>query len=428
MDATATIAGPDLAYASPHASDEQVRMIVQVSRLLAVPTDLDRLLLRIAEIACEMLLCERASIFLHDRATAELWTKVALKSQEIRVSDNRGIVGHTFTCNEVVVVPEPYQDPRFNREPDRRSGFVTRNLVSVPVKGLDGKPLGVIQVLNKVGGTFIANDIALLQLLADQGGVAVQRHQLQLDAVRSAELRREMDLARRAQEKLIPRSPPPIERLTSVGWTLPASITGGDCFDLWKLQDGRLGVLVADASGHGLAPAMIVAQARSLVRAMSDIQPDPDRVLRHVDRRLSDDLECGQFVTAFLGFVSSDGELQWSSAGHGPVLARTQPGAPLAALNPPMTPLGIGDAPEEKTSPIVLRPGGSLIVISDGIFEARNAARELFGVQRMTDSLNRRATRSPAEVLAGLRDDVQAWQGGDEPLDDQTIVIVQREA
>ena len=402
-------------------------MILDVSRMLAVPTDLDRLLVRIAEIACGLLCCERASIFLHDPIRGELWTKVALKSEEIRLPCTAGIVGHTFSRNEVVSVPDAYGDPRFHRSTDAKTGFVTRNLLSAPMKGLDGKPLGVIQTLNKLEGTFGDADLALIELLADQGGVAVQRHRLQMQAVESAELRREMDLARRAQEKLIPQQPPGVPGLRAVGWTAPASVTGGDCFDLWRLGDGRLGVLLADASGHGLAPAMIVAQARSLVRALSETEPDPHWVLYRVNERLMDDLESGHFVTAFLAFISSSGVMSWSSAGHGPVLMRAAPGESLVTLDPPVQPLGILPLDEEAPQPAVLRERGSLIVVSDGIFEAKNPAGEFVGTERMIETIEAHQGSTPEDLLAGLRELAHSWYAGREPLDDQTIVIVQRE-
>src|SRR5687767_12783672 len=119
---------------------------------------------------------------------------------------------------------------------------------------LDGKPLGVIQAVNKVGPAFTADDVALVQLLAEQAGVAIQRHNLQQAALEVVALRHEMDLARRTQEALIPKQPPAFPGYDAGGWTSPASATGGDCFDLWKLPDGQLGLFLADASGHGLAP------------------------------------------------------------------------------------------------------------------------------------------------------------------------------
>lgn len=412
----------------PHVNDQQMRMVLDVSRMLAVPMDLDVLLCRIAEICCELLGCERASIFLHDPGSDQLWTRVALKSGQIRVPCRTGIVGHAFTHNELVHVLDPYNDPRFNQDPDRGSGFLTRNLLSAPMKGLDGKPLGAIEAVNKISIPFTESDLALIQLLADQAGVAVQRHQLQEEQVRSAEMRREMDLARRTQEALIPKSAPPIAGLTAVGWTLPASETGGDCFDLWKLPDGRLGVLLADASGHGLAPAMIVTQCRSLVRAISDVETDPHRVLDRVNNRLAQDIESGQFVTAFLGFLAADGRLQWSSAGHGPVFFRPRPSEPLRTLEAPVQPLGIFPyAGEAAPSPVVLEEGGALVVVSDGIFEVPDASGEQFGIDRMVGVLDRFQDRPPAQVLEALREAVREWHRDLEPRDDQTIVLVRRE-
>lgn len=417
------------ATSSPHVTGRQMRMILDVSRALAVPADLDRLLCQIAEISCGLLGCERASIFLHDKARGELWTKVALKSGEIRLPANQGIVGHAFTKNQVVCVHDPYQDERFYPSIDQQSGFVTRNLLSAPMKGLDGKPIGAIECVNKVGVPFGDSDLALIELLADQAGVAIQRHQLQAEAVRAAALQSEMDLARRAQEKLIPKSAPPVKGLKAVGWTLPASATGGDCFDLWRLPDGRLGVLLADASGHGLAPAMIVGQARSLVRAMSDLRFDPHAVLDRVNARLCEDLERNQFVTAFLAFISPEGLVQWSSAGQGPILFRRSPSEPLTVIDAPTPPLGIDPARHDPApEPIRLDPGGSLILVSDGLFDAQNPLGELFDVERTIGTLDQWKTDPPGELLARLRDAVRQWQGDREPLDDQTIVVVERES
>src|SRR5215218_9763169 len=89
-------------------SEAQMRMVLDISRLLAVTTDIDELLCRIAQCATILLGCERASIFLHDRNADELWTKVALLSGEIRIPSSKGIAGHCFSKAELICVPEPY--------------------------------------------------------------------------------------------------------------------------------------------------------------------------------------------------------------------------------------------------------------------------------------------------------------------------------
>lgn len=412
----------------PSVTDAQLRMVLNVSKMLAVPTDLDALLFRIAEAATVLLSCERASIFLYDEKRHELWTKVALKSAPIRVPCDKGIVGCAFTHNEVLQVLDPYADPRFNSEPDRRTGFVTRNLLTAPMQDLDGKPLGVIQAVNKFSVPFSGADSALVQLLAEQAGVALQRHNLQQAAMEIVALRHEMDLARKTQVALIPKHPPRVPGLDSAGWTHPASTTGGDCFDLWTLPDGRMGIFVADASGHGLAPAMIVSQARTLVRALCEMESDPHELLARVNRRLAEDLDWGKFVTAFLGFLSPEGELDWSSAGHGPTILRPRCRAPVEVLEPPVQPLGVvsdwfdGAPPRAR-----LHPTGSLTLISDGIFEALNERNEQFGTERLVRVLDAQPdTCRPEEIIAAIRQAVRDWQGPLEPHDDQTIVVVQR--
>jgi phosphoserine phosphatase len=405
-------------------------MILDLSRMLAVPKGINEMLQQIAHTCCQLLDCERASIFIHDAETRELWTRVALGSTEIRVPSTAGIVGAAFTGNTVVHVDDPYHDPRFNPEPDRRTGFVTRNLLSAPMADLEGKPAGVVQAVNKRGGSFDDCDLALIRLLGEQAGVAIQRQQLLERATEAAALHREMDLARKAQQALIPKQPPNVPGLTACGWTMPAGVTGGDCFDLWKLPDGRLAVLVADASGHGIGPALIVTQARTLVRAFSEMLADPHEVLSLVNARMSADLDWGQFVTAFLAFLSPEGDLHWSSAGHGPLFVRRSPGGPLETLDPPVQPLGVmSEWVDPPAPPVRMEHGGQLYLVSDGIFEAcrDDAEGEQLGVERMTQIIDTHRESPPEDVLHALRTAARDWYGKDEPQDDQTIVIVRRD-
>jgi sigma-B regulation protein RsbU (phosphoserine phosphatase) len=408
-------------------SPQQMKGVLDLSRMLAVTTDLNALLEHICHAATQMLDCERASIFLHDPATNELWTKVATQSKEIRVPSTAGIVGQAFTNNTIVDVPDPYNDARFNPEPDRRTGFVTRNLLTTPMVGIDQNPLGAIQAVNKRGHKFEPVDTAILQLLADTAGVAIQRYNLQQAAIESVALRKEMDLAKRVQEGLIPACSPTITGLDVVGWTRAASITGGDCYDLWQLPDGRLAVFLGDASGHGIAPALIVSQVRTLIRALESVEPSPAKLLFRVNARMCDDLKDGQFITAFLGYISPDGTMEWTSAGQGPILVREGPGAPLLALDTPSYPLGfLPTWPDTPGDPVKLEPGGSILVCTDGIFESFSPTGEQFGNDRVVKLIEAADADNAVSLVDSIRAAVEKWQGKIEPHDDQTIVSVRR--
>jgi len=408
-------------------STDQMKLVLDVASLLAMTADLDALLTRICTAATSLVSCERASIFLHDPKTGELWTKVALGAKEIRVPSTAGIVGHVFQTNETLLVAQPYQDARFNRDVDKRSGFVTRNLLTVPVKNLERRQIGVLQAVNRIGGAFSENDITVMELLADQAGVAIQRYRLQMEVVKAAGLHHEMELAQKVQMAMIPASPPQVPGLSAVGWARTASVTGGDAYDLWSMADGRMGIFLGDASGHGIAPALVVSQARTLIRALSEINCDPLWLLSRVNARLACDLEPGMFVTAFMGCVGGDGTLKWSSAGHGPFFLRPSRGEKLRVLEPLGPPIGV--LPElvcDEAPDHTLEPGGSLIVMSDGVFEARSARGELYDLDRVISLLDDNRARSPQEQLSAVRDAMLKWQGKEEPVDDQTVVIIQR--
>jgi phosphoserine phosphatase len=408
-------------------SAEQMKLVLDVSRLLTVTADLDLLLQRIAEAATSLVSCERASIFLHDPDTHELWTKVALGAQTIRVPVSAGIVGHVFQTNQLLHVPCPYEDTRFNRDVDKKSGFLTRNLLSAPLKNLDGQPLGVLQAVNRQGGDFNDADLTMIELLADQAGVAIQRYRFQQEVLRTAGLRHEMDLAQKVQQAMIPQHPPKVPNLDAVGWMRPASVAGGDCYDLWQMSDGRLGIFLADASGHGMAPAIVVSQTRTLVRALAEINCDPTWLLKAVNNRLANDLEMGRFVTAFVGCLSSTGQLHWSSAAQGPILLRRSRNARFEVLEPLGPPIGIlPDLPCDPAGSAELSAGGMLVAMSDGVFEARSESGQIMDVERIVQLLDAAGDTTPAEVLAMVRKTVKQWQGREEPADDQTIVVVRR--
>jgi CHASE2 domain-containing sensor protein len=241
---------------------------------------------------------------------------------------------------------------------------------------------------------------------------------------------KEMSLARKVQFALIPNDPPQIDGHNADGWTLPADMTGGDLFDLWKLPDGRMGLLVADASGHGLAPAMIVSQVRTLVHMLSEYETHPHTLLQRVNARLALDLEAGRFVTAFLAFISSDGKVDWASAGHGPMFWSPTPEGQIQELSSSGLPLGVQEDwfADEPSPPLQLGENGRLVVVSDGIFEAHSPNRKLWGTDPIKDILHKSPLASSKEIIEAIRTAVAAWQQKVEPVDDQTIVVVRRTA
>lgn len=398
-----------------------MRVMLDVAHLLET-TDLRSLMLRIADSSARLLGTDTARIYLHEPGAPGLWTVTQDGPGQV-VGTVTGPVEQAFLTGQVTAATEPSPASLAAGRPDRAPA---QQRLCAPLRDLDGKSIGVVEVVRLRRG-FTPEERIAIQLLAEHAAVAIQRYRLLLAAAHGSELQREMELARRVQEALVPVSPPAIPGLECVGWTRPASITGGDCFDLWRVADGRMAVLVGDASGHGLAAALVISQVRAMLRALCEVQTDPARLLASVNARLVHDLVEGRFVTAFFGCLSSEGFLQWGSAGQGPILVRASAEAPFVSYQAPAVPLGVAAHHiADPVPPVILGPGGMLAAMTDGVFEARSPAGEMLGAARVAAILDEHASLELGALLETLQAAIRDWQGSDQPVDDQTIVLVRK--
>ncbi len=155
-------------------------VMLEVMSALGAERNLDALLLKIMEKTSDVLGADRSTLFLVDAEKNEIWSKVAQGAalSEIRVPIGAGIAGFVAQSGETVNIPDAYQDPRFNIEVDRRTGYHTRTILCMPMRNREGKILGVFQVLNKRDGVFTHADEELLDAFASQAAIAVQNTML----------------------------------------------------------------------------------------------------------------------------------------------------------------------------------------------------------------------------------------------------------
>ncbi|OLC19953.1 MAG: hypothetical protein AUH33_04755 [Chloroflexi bacterium 13_1_40CM_68_21] len=156
-------------------------LILDVTRGLMSITDLDALLRDMAQATTKLLDADRATIFIVDREKNELWSRVALGAGvgEIRLAMGVGIAGTVAATGETINIPDAYADPRFNPEPDKRSGYRTKSLLTFPMTGQNGRVIGVFQVVNKKGGEhFTSDDEETLSSLGASAAIAVENAQL----------------------------------------------------------------------------------------------------------------------------------------------------------------------------------------------------------------------------------------------------------
>lgn len=404
-------------------------VLVDVARRLGETFDLESLLHTVELAGRSALNCERATVFLYDADRDELYSKVATGTSEIRFSAHRGIAGEAVQTRSIILVPDAYADSRFNPDIDRRTGYRTRNMLTLPLVAPEGEVVGALQVLNRIDGPFDPQDQQLAGALGSLTAVAIKRQVLLDESQAKQRLERDLQMARDIQQRLLPTEMPKVPGYDIAGWNLPADETGGDIFDFFPLPDGRCGLMIADATGHGIGPALIVSQCRSMLRAILDGASTPSQLASRLNDLLCEDLPSDRFVTLCFGVLDPANHcVEYVSAGHGPQLHYQAVTGRTQAYNASSFPLGIMPGEViEPAEPLQLAVGDVFVMITDGFLEWSRPNGEQYGQDRLVRLLETHHATPMAELIQMIYRDVCAFSGGTPQLDDLTAVLVRRE-
>ncbi len=406
--------------------------VLQISRDMVATTDLDELLGLIINRTMELLEAERATLFLYDAETDELISRIAAGAREIRFSAGTGIAGAVARSRKTLNVPDVYADHRFNRDVDRQTGFRTRNILAVPLLDYSGQLVGVLEALNKLDGVFGPQDVGLAQTLAAQAGVVLQRARLLEHYVQKQRMEQALAIARQIQQDLLPRENPTAECFDVAGWSRPADETGGDIYDFFDLGRGRWTLMLADATGHGVGPALVVAEARAMLRALSIGSAeslDISAILARVNNLLAMDLSSSRFVTCFFGLLDGPaGTVRYASAGQGPILFYSRARDAFEVLPATELPLGImEDVSYSENVQRKLAAGDIMAVVTDGFFEACDPQGQQMGVECVQRIIRQARALPAAEIIESLHRAMNQFTHSARQVDDLTAIVAKRD-
>jgi sigma-B regulation protein RsbU (phosphoserine phosphatase) len=260
----------------------------------------------------------------------------------------------------------------------------------------------------------------------------LQRYLIEMEAATAARERVEGELsaARDIQIGMVPRRFPPFPERRDIDiYALlePAKEVGGDLYNYVMIDDNRLFFVIGDVSGKGVPAALFMAMTSTLFKANALSATSTSELMARVNAELSRDNAANLFVTAFAGIIDlRDGSVQYSDAGHeAPFLMRAGGGVTRLAKPEGMA-LGVFDDAEFADAEVQLAPGDALILFTDGVSEATTAQEELFGVQRIDETLAALAKDPSARRIAtGLADRVNLFVGAAPQFDDIAILVVQ---
>ncbi|WP_165247536.1 PP2C family protein-serine/threonine phosphatase [Paludisphaera soli] len=237
----------------------------------------------------------------------------------------------------------------------------------------------------------------------------------------------ELELARKVQFAMMPRPPKPRGVLRVAVRYTPANQLGGDVYDFYRLENNRLGILVADVSGHGVNAAMLSGMVKTLASGLSIAVLEPGELLAGLDVSGEQHFPEGYFCTGFYLIADEEtGLIRYAGVGHPPGIVIGPNGPRLLESNPGM--LGIGMVDGTAGSADRLEPGESLILYTDGLPDAMDPADVIFGEERLKTLLQGHYGSDPTEIIDQVDGAVQAYTAPGRPADDINIIVIQHPA
>jgi len=346
-------------------SVKKLEKLLAISKSIMSEMNLDELLVIIMNTVTTVMEADRSTLFLIDKASNELRSKVAqgVGTGEIRVPIGVGIAGTVAKNGRTINIRDAYQDKRFNPEIDRKTGYHTKNILTFAMKNMAKEIIGVIQILNKKGraGYFTKTDEDLLKAFSSLAAISIEnarmykelgelnrdletkveartrelnealkiQYELNNQLIASADIlekeriklknrneimEAEEEMARRIQMQFIPfKSPSP----SIATFYKPMDKVGGDFFDFIKFDNSDLiGIFLNDVSGHGVPAAFITSMIKSILLQIASYINSPAFILEHLNEALFNQTG-GNFVTAFYGIYNrKTRELHFANAGH----------------------------------------------------------------------------------------------------------------
>jgi len=358
-------------------------------------------------------------------------TPIALESylRLHSIVPGEGVIGRVWQTAQSVCFNELSQAPELAKLRDTAFGTASIMAASLSYGKQD---LGVLAVANgPMGAPFSQGDFVVFKSIAEQSAFALYNAIIYSMANEKKRLDHDLEIARDIQRILLPAEAPAINGFQISGINVPARQVSGDYFDYIRVDEGRLGVAIADVSGKGVPASLIMAICRSVLRAEAAGNPSPADVLRKVNRQLYPDIKEDMFISmAYLILDHERDGVTLARGGHdAPLLYKRQLQSVTPIKSPGMV-LGIdsGNVFDRLTADfaVPLERDDCLVLYTDGVTEALNTEGDEFGLERTIEAVRASVTDGAQAIVKRVIDDVRNFTGSNPQNDDITLIAIRK--
>lgn len=314
----------------------------------------------------------------------------------------------------------------------------TVSCAHIPILREGEAAIGILSVFSKsIPGLFTEEFIGLLSSLSGQLAQAVtivreieakerERSQKEETQLEHARVLRDMEIAQQIQISLLPAAAPALSGIEMGGRCISAAHVGGDYYDFFQQSDDTVDLLIADVSGHSVGAALIMAEVRTLLRALATSSLNASTILQTLNNQLYDDLTRSElFITMFYAkYNSATGRLTFANAGHNHPLIRRKDEASCVELDADGLIIGVKKSVVFEERGIDLQKGDVVLFYTDGLNEATNQQGEFFGTERICEHLGNASHLPANEIIASFYATIAEFTGSDTFQDDISIVVL----
>jgi serine phosphatase RsbU (regulator of sigma subunit) len=341
------------------------------------------------------------------------------KSNLITVFKEKSLVSNT---------PVIEQQDFIKAFPDKAERLIEEGVYSIIPMIVKSKVVGALLFgLKYSGSKFGGKDLELLNAAANQIAISLENARLYQSESEKIKIERDLDLARKIQQGLLPKCIPNLNGLDICGEMIPAMQVGGDYFDLIQLSDTKLFVAVGDVSGKGLSASLYMTKLQTMIQISTKMSFSPKEILVEINKRLYESIERSWFITMTLALFDTETKtVKFCRAGHMPLL--TANNGTVESIKTEGIGLGLekGEVFDRTLQEVEIKINSNQIFafFSDGITEAMNVNEEMFGEDKLTEILKGKSVNHSIDIMNNVWNEVKQFRGNAQPNDDMTMVIV----
>ncbi len=401
--------------------------LLEASRIISSSLDLDEVLEKILESLNRVLPYDAGGIFLvgpdgrveqvADRGYGAE-AREEHESSPLERKARRGLVGWVALNGKPLVVNDVTKDDRYQKAREQ-----TRSEMVIPIFAGE-RLVGVFNIERDIPNGFFEADVDLVTVFAQHAGMAIERARDHATVLEQRRIKGELEVAKHIQQTFLPDDRPRIPGFDIAGMNIPSAEVGGDYYDFIDIIEGQIGIAIADVAGKGVPAALIMATFRASLIAEIRNNYALRSIMQKVNRLLCERNERSRYVTAIYGVLDVRNRIfTFSNAGHNPGILRRADGS-IIMLKEGGTALGLFENSTFDERAIGLLPGDLIFLYTDGVTDVIGYDETMFEMNRLIEVLNVNAGRTAEEIVAAVRDAVNAYADPEQPIDDITMLAV----